>query len=146
MGERPRIAIVDDPLEAGAGTARKARRPAPRTPAASEEPSQTSNGRAASRTEQRQESAPARSTAPDLAAEALVGVFGRVPASLARRLEGMVFQLRAERKVSQQDVLAALLLRYVDHSDERSVAEMHRLLDGYEKVREPRRSRTTHSA
>jgi len=58
----------------------------------------------------------------------------------------MVFQLRAERKVSQQDVLAALLLRYVDHSDERSVAEMHRLLDGYEKVREPRRSRTTHSA
>lgn len=143
MGERPKIAVVDDPLAAGTGMPPSGRA----EPRASGEPTPSrSNGRAIAERAPRPQSTPERSTAPDLAGESLVGVFGRVPASLARRLEGMVFQLRAERKVSQQDVLAALLLRYVDHSDERSVAEMHRLLDAYEKVREPRRSRTTHSA
>jgi len=144
MGERPKIAVVDDPLAAGVGQAAP-RRAVPATPAGAGKATASANGRSSAETERRPPKTPDRAAAPDLSGESLVGVFGRVPASLARRLEGMVFQLRAERKVSQQDVLAALLLRYVDHSDERSVAEMHRLLDGYEKVREPRRSRTTHA-
>ena len=140
MGDRPKITVIDDPLAAGAGSAPgRARRAAPRAPAA-KKPEASANGSAAAKAEPRDKPASA-----DLSAEPLTAVFGRVPASLARRLEGMVFQLRGERKVSQQDVLAALLLRFVDHADERSVAEIHRLLDGYEKARAPRRGRATHS-
>ena len=145
MGDRPKIAVVDDPLAAGAGGGPpRAKRPAARAAGPASAPQGSTNGSPA-RAERRQPAAAKQPAAPDLSAEPLTGVFGRVPASLARRLEGMVFQLRAERKVSQQDVLAALLLRFVDHSDERSVGEVHRLLDAYEKARDPRRARAMHA-
>ena len=144
MGERPKIAVVDDPLAAGAGKP-PAREAAPEARPAGMADAPGANGRSTANGQSRPRGTPKRSAAPDLAAESLVGVFGRVPAPLARRLEGMVFELRAERKVSQQDVLAALLLRFVDHSDERSVAEIHGLLDAYEEARNGRRARTTHA-
>lgn len=73
---------------------------------------------------------------PMLAQEAVKAVFGRVPASLARRLEGAVFELRATRpRVTQQDVLAALLWRYVDHEAPEKLDELTRLLDEYAAVR-----------
>ncbi len=64
-------------------------------------------------------------------------MFGRVPASLARRLEGAVFELKAGRtRVSQQEVLAALLWRHVNHDDPDSLRALHELLDAYETARE----------
>jgi hypothetical protein len=49
----------------------------------------------------------------------------------------MVFELKAERaRVSQQDVLAALLWRHVDHTDPASVRALHELLDDYETAPE----------
>ena len=73
---------------------------------------------------------------PTLAQEAVKAVFGRVPASLARRLEGAVFELRATRpRLTQQDVLAALLWRYVDHDAPEKLDELTRLLDEYAAAR-----------
>jgi len=72
---------------------------------------------------------------PMLAQEPVKAVFARVPASLARRLEGSVFALRATRsKLTQQDVLAALLWRYVDHEVPAKVDELAALLDDYKRL------------
>ncbi len=70
-----------------------------------------------------------------LAQEPVKAVFARVPAALARRLEGSVFALRATRsKLTQQDVLAALLWRYVDHEVPAKVDELAALLDDYKRL------------
>lgn len=110
MTDRPRLKMVDDPLA-----------PA-RTP--QREPEVDEDGAA--------EEQP-RPRARRASKKPLQGVFGRVPPELARRLEGMVFELKAERaRVSQQEVLAALLWRYVDHTAPASVRALHELLDEYE--------------
>jgi hypothetical protein len=111
MGDRPRLKMVDDPL-------------APARTPPREEPDMAEQSAA--------EDQP-RSSARRAVRKPLQGVFGRVPPELARRLEGMVFELKAERvRASQQDVLAALLWRYVDHTDPASVQAIHKLLDEYE--------------
>ena len=129
MAERPRLKMVDDPLAPArqppaeeATESPELRRPA-RDDAESPEPRPAGE-------EQRQSArSPAR--------KPLQGIFGRVPPELARRLEGMVFELKADRaRVSQQDVLAALLWRYIDHTDPESVRAMHELLDAYEAAGE----------
>lgn len=113
MAERPRLKMVDDPLAA----ARSKEAESTESPTAEDAPRPSPQ-----RTLQRP----------------LQGVFGRVPPELARRLEGMVFELKAARgRVSQQDVLAALLWRYVDHTDPASVRAMHQLLDEYEAQARP---------
>jgi len=115
MGDRPRLKMVDDPLA-------PARIPPQREPEAEE------HGAAE---EQLGPSARRAARKP------LQGIFGRVPPELARRLEGMVFELKAERaRVSQQDILAALLWRHVDHTDPGSVQALHELLDEYETAPE----------
>ncbi len=129
MAERPRLKMVDDPL--APARQRPAREDAESSE--SERPAReeaTSPGSLAVRDEPRQSArSPAR--------KPLQGIFGRVPPELARRLEGMVFELKAARaRVSQQDVLAALLWRYIDHSDPESVRAMHELLDAYEAAGE----------
>lgn len=151
---RPKITVVDDPLD-GVPASANANRPRPeadapvpaeQAPPATRDPDppkrgETQPARPSSSAQRRARSQPA----PDLRAEALVAVFGRVPATLARRLEGVVFELRAERKVSQQDVLAALLLRYVDPRDERSLSEVRAALETYYEARDGRRVRPAYA-
>lgn len=115
MGDRPRLKMVDDPLA-------PARTPSQREPETEEDGAAEEQLR------------PSARRAPK---KPLQGIFGRVPPELARRLEGVVFELKAERaRVSQQDVLAALLWRYVDHTDPTSVRALHELLDEYETAPE----------
>jgi hypothetical protein len=115
MADRPRLKMVDDPLA-------PARTPPQREPEAEEHGAAEEQPRPSARRATR---------------KPLQGVFGRVPPELARRLEGMVFELKAERaRVSQQDVLAALLWRYVDHTDPATVQAIHALLDEYEAAYE----------
>lgn len=117
MAERPRLKMVDDPL-APARTSPQ-RESDPKEHDAAEEPPRAGTQRA--------------TRVP------LQGIFGRVPPEFARRLEGMVFELKAERaRVAQQDILAALLWRYVDHTEPASVRAVHELLDEYEAAAEGR--------
>ena len=150
---RPKIAVVDDPLDGGASSANP-QRPRPKADAPS--PPGQAPPAARDRASPKEETQPAprspgaqRGTRPqptlDLRNEPLVAVFGRVPASLARRLEGVIFELRAEEKVSQQDVLAALLLRYIDPRDERSMAEVRAALEVYYEARDGRRVRPAYA-
>ncbi len=152
---RPKIAVVDDPLEAAGPSERPQRKrrppklsslepsdqPATVSPSAESSEEQPPSDRSRAKSERRGRPRPAL----DLHDEALVAVFGRVPATLARRLEGVVFELRAERKVSQQDVLAALLLRYIDPHDERSLAEIRAGLETYYEARDGRRVRPAYA-
>lgn len=140
----PKISVVDDPLEG-----RTRRRPPKRSAPASEAEPPPEQAPASRDSEEShpEESEGRRSPrdGPDLRGDALVAVFGRVPTTLARRLEGVVFELKADRKVSQQDVLAALLLRYVDPRDERSLAEVRAALDAYYEARDGRRVRPAYA-
>lgn len=114
MADRPRLKMVDDPLA-------PARTPPQREP----------EGEADGVAERQSRLRGGRATR-----KPLQGIFGRVPPELARRLEGMVFELKAERaQVSQQDILAALLWRHVDHTDPTSIRAIHELLDRYEAGR-----------
>lgn len=150
---RPKIAVVDDPLD-GAPAPANANRTRPKADAPS--PAEQAAPAVADREPPKQGTQPERRSrsalrrprsqpALDLRDEPLVAVFGRVPATLARRLEGVVFELRAERKVSQQDILAALLLRHIDPGDERSLAEVRAALEAYYEARDGRRVRPAYA-
>jgi len=79
---------------------------------------------------------PDRADSVSLAQERVKAVFARVPASLARRLEGAVFELRASRpKLTQQDVLAALLWRYVAHDAAAKLDELAAVVADYDAAR-----------
>jgi hypothetical protein len=120
---RRELSVIDDPLQSHALLGEASARAA-ETPAA---PQSKASERARPRLQGDQ---------PMLAHEAVKAVFGRVPASLARRLEGAVFELRATRpRLTQQDVLAALLWRYVDHDAPEKLDELTRLLDEYAAAR-----------
>lgn len=123
-GRRRELSVIDDPLQSHALLGEASASAASETP----------------RDHQLKASEHARprfqNDQPLLAQEAVKAVFGRVPASLARRLEGAVFELRATRpRVTQQDVLAALLWRYVDHDAPEKLNELTRLLDEYAAAR-----------
>jgi hypothetical protein len=120
MGERPKLEVLDDPLRA--------------TTAAGEEPPPKP---AASKRAQ-VESEPSW----ELGEEPLQAVFGRVPKSLARRLEGAVYRLRgADSTVRQQQLLAALLWRHVDPEDESSLERLAGLVEEYQDAARPGRRR-----
>jgi len=131
MPDRPRLNIVDDPVTgstqtalrpAPAGSERRPRRQATASPApAPAEP----------------DDLPARESATDLTPpqpaspparyrdEQKRAVFGRVPRSLSRRLERAVVELREEMEdLTQEQVLAALLERYVEPGDPEQLGEL----------------------
>jgi hypothetical protein len=120
---RRELSVIDDPLESRALLGEASVSATAETPRGVQSEA-SGHGRARFQNDQ-----------PLLAQEAVKAVFGRVPASLARRLEGAVFELRATRPVTQQDVLAALLWRYVDHEAPEKLDELTRLLDEYAAAR-----------
>jgi hypothetical protein len=121
---RRELSVIDDPLESRALLGEASVSATAETPRGVQSEA-SGHGRARFQNDQ-----------PLLAQEAVKAVFGRVPASLARRLEGAVFELRATRpSVTQQDVLAALLWRYVDHEAPEKLDELTRLLDEYAAAR-----------
>lgn len=147
---RPKIAVVDDPLEGGARReAAKRSRPTAEVTSPEQPPAagseEGSNEETKTRRAPRSRGSTRSQSAPDLRNDALVAVFGRVPTTLARRLEGVVFELKADRKVSQQDIIAALLLRHIDPSDERSLSEIRAALDTYYDARDGRRTRPAYA-
>jgi hypothetical protein len=115
MADRPKLLILDDPLRTTPASSDKAPPPQP------------------SKSASRPKRAPAKVNRQSaLGREPLQAVFGRVPKSLARRLEGAVYELRgADSTVRQQQVLAALLWRHVDPADEASLKELAALVDEY---------------
>jgi len=117
MPDRPKLLILDDPL---------------RTTPASPEKAPPAKASAAPRPKR----APAKTNrTPALDREPLQAIFGRVPKSLARRLEGAVYELRGgDSSVRQQQVLAALLWRHVDPADETSLKELAVLVDEYRRA------------
>jgi hypothetical protein len=96
---------------------------------------------------QHEEAPPPRRAAASVSAEparaAAVGsygreqkraVFGRVPRSLSRRLEGAVFELRDEfEDLTQEQVLAALLHEHVDAGDPGVLAELTKTVRRYRR-------------
>lgn len=119
MADRPTLQILDDPLRTTPAVAReKASPPAPAKPPL------------------RQPKRPRAHAQPTaLGQEQLQAVFGRVPKSLARRLEGAVYELRGnDSSVRQQQVLAALLWRHVDPGDQTSLKELATLVEEYKRT------------
>lgn len=109
MAERRELSVVDDPLE-------------PRKPAegaSSTAPADAHQDRAAPR--RSSGSGPIRVVA------------ARVPVELADRLEGAALELRRRGlgKVAQQELLAALLWRYVDDRAGESLVGLEELVRAY---------------
>ena len=131
MPDRPRLNIVDDPVTgstqtalrpAPAGSERRPRRQATASPApAPAEPDDLpARESAADLTPPQPASPPAR-----YRDEQKRAVFGRVPRSLSRRLERAVVELREEMEdLTQEQVLAALLERYVEPGDPEQLVEL----------------------
>lgn len=124
MADRPKLLILDDPLRTTPASSEKAPPPQPAKPPSG-----------------RPKRVPAKANnQPTLGEEALQAVFGRVPKSLARRLEGAVYELRGiDSSVRQQQVLAALLWRHVDPADEASLKKLAALIDQYKRASPTRR-------
>lgn len=113
MGELPELVVVDDPLE-------------PRRPTGAEAPEVAPQGPPAAPRQ-----APAR--APRSTSGPIRVVAARVPVELADRLEGAALELRRRGlgKVAQQELLAALLARYVDDRAEDSLDGLEELVRAY---------------
>lgn len=140
----PRLADLDDPLaprrEPTAATPGRVTPPAARTDAEAQRlvataappevrsPSEPSDALAAP------SSPPSLAAAPSLAHEQLVAVFARIPESLSDRLADGVRALNAGRprrgRVSQQDVVGALVERYVTPD---APAELGDLVDAFRR-------------
>jgi hypothetical protein len=112
MPDRPRLDVVDDPVT---GSTEKALRPAVagserRSPHQATPPPARNDESATDQTPPQPMSTPA-----GYRNEQKRAVFGRVPRSLSRRLERAVVELREEMEdLTQEQVLAALLDRYVE--------------------------------
>lgn len=135
---RPVLNLIDDPVARQAPeqtadavpTPTTCRVPTRRTPAPTPEPA------TAAAAAERPAEAP---EAPELAQkpgryrdESKKGVFGRVPRSLSRRLERALVELRDQTDdLTQEQLLAALLARYVNPSDPASLAELAATVDQY---------------
>jgi hypothetical protein len=130
----PSLVDLDDPLQ-----------PARRTPEPPSEPSATETPTAGDtqtkprrRAKQRRGAAQAAVVAPaarQLAEEELVAVFVRVPASISDRLAATITTLNAGRprraRISQQDLVGALLDRYATTELARDAPELAALVDDY---------------
>jgi hypothetical protein len=130
----PKVVDLDDPL-----APRRALAPAPQEP----DPSPAPGEPPVSPKRQRPRRPPARADrapapplpAPSLADEQLVAVFARMPESLSDRLAEGVRALNAGRprrgRVTQQDLLGALVERYVTPDVPEPLGELVELVDGY---------------
>lgn len=123
MTTRPTLAIIDDPI------APKGRTQAP----ASQEPAKATSKparKAAGSHAQAEVGEEVTSAAPvppkaGYAEESKKAVFGRVPRSLTRRLERALVELREYTDdLTQEQLLAALLHRYVDPASPESLSEL----------------------
>ena len=142
MPDRPKLAIVDDPVT---GLARTPSPSAPPDVAASADPGDSQHEpQPEPGPEPEPEGAPSpgprsrSGTRPDPAEPVRVvdpvrsygqeekrAVFGRVPRSLSRRLERAVVELRDEfEDLTQEQVLAALLHEHVDAADPAALARL----------------------
>lgn len=117
----PQLADLDDPL-------------APRPPAARSAPAPASASRARKPPAGRAV-APRGQRGASLADEELVAVFARVPESLSAALADAVRRVNAERsrrdRVSQQDLMGALLDRYLASGDGLTTGDLSELADAY---------------
>jgi hypothetical protein len=132
MPDRPRLNIVDDPVTgntqtalrpAPAGSERRARRQATPPPA----PARAEHAAPAPDDEPAPDLTPPQPASPPARYrdEQKRAVFGRVPRSLSRRLERAVVELREEMEdLTQEQVLAALLERYVEPGDPEQLGEL----------------------
>ena len=62
---------------------------------------------------------------------ATVALYVRIPTSAGDKLDRAVFELR-DRKVTKQDIVAALIERYVEGSTPPGQATLRELLDSYQ--------------
>lgn len=135
MADLPKLQILDDPLRTGSAHSESALNEAVAAKPASDLASATPPA-VASESRVKEETPPEQ-----LGQESLQAVFGRVPKSLARRLEGAVYELRgADTSVRQQQILAALLWRYVDPDDDASLEQLARLVGDYQEAAQVHRS------
>ena len=128
----PSLIDLDDPLQ----PARRASEP-PAQPAAAAAATETPT-RPRRRTPRRAAASDASAPAPTqrtLADEELVAVFVRVPASISDRLAATITALNAGRarraRISQQDLVGALLDRYATTELARDAPELTALVDDY---------------
>ena len=131
--DRPRLNIVDDPVTGSTETV-----PRPAVAAARSEPRprhQTTQPAAPALTDQSAaDETPPQTTSTPAAYrdEQKRAVFGRVPRSLSRRLERAVVELREEMEdLTQEQVLAALLDRYVEPSSAERLSELSATVRDY---------------
>jgi hypothetical protein len=146
--DRPKLEIVDDPVTGRAGAPPPT---SPATPALPQDaaPAHVANadggdshpeearppGRRPRRAAARVPADPARAgSVGSYGREQKRAVFGRVPRSLSRRLEGAVFELRDEfEDLTQEQVLAALLHEHVDAGDPGVLAELTETVRRYRR-------------
>jgi hypothetical protein len=145
MPDRPKLEIVDDPV-----TGRAAAAPPSTSPAAPVLPDDAASAHAVNtdgEDSQHEEAPQPRRAAASAPAEPARGgavgsygreqkraVFGRVPRSLSRRLEGAMFELRDEfEDLTQEQVLAALLHEHVDAADPAVLAELTETVRRYRR-------------
>lgn len=132
---RPVLNLIDDPVACQAPeqaadalpTPTTRRAPTRRTPTPTPEPA------SAAVAAERPAEAPEPAQRPErYRDESRKGVFGRVPRSLSRRLERALVELRDQTEdLTQEQLLAALLARYVNPSDPASLAELAATVDEY---------------
>lgn len=128
----PSLVDLDDPLQ-----------PARHAPQPSQPPATAPRGVGVPQTKPRRRDTPRRTAteapaAPErrsLAEEELVAVFVRVPTSISDRLAATVTALNAGRprrtRISQQDLVGALLDRYATTELARDAPELTALVDDY---------------
>ena len=125
----PGLVDLDDPLQPAPRPSQRSKSPAAAPPAAADQATTTTPRRAS----KPRAATPALAT--PLAEEELVAVFVRVPTSISDRLAATIAALNAGRprraRISQQDLVGALLDRYATPELARDAPELTALVDDY---------------
>lgn len=124
-GSRTKLELIDDPVNGRATTADKSE-PAPSTVGLDPTPPASQFGAA-------QTSTAAPMPRPKrYSDETRKAVFGRLPRSLSRRLERALVELREDTDdLTQEQLLAALLHRYVDPTDPARMSALAQTVEAY---------------
>jgi hypothetical protein len=127
----PGLVDLDDPLQPAPRPSQRSKPAATAAPPAAADQSTTTTPRRAAKPRAAAPPAAARS----LAEEELVAVFVRVPTSISDRLAATIVTLNAGRprraRISQQDLVGALLDRYATTELAREAPELTTLVDDY---------------
>jgi hypothetical protein len=125
----PGLVDLDDPLQPAPRPSEPSK-PAAAGPPAGAPPATTTRRRSA-----KPRTAPAAAARPSLAEQELVAVFARVPTSISDRLAATITALNVGRpkraRISQQDLVGALLDRYATTELARDAPELTALVDDY---------------